>query len=333
MRCVMSESLNDARHYSLANVDVFWAAGNAVVLPISGTPSCTLDIHPANGAITLTTPFTPPEPDVAKWRNITFKPIGSDDGDMGELTVFVDENLHGAYGLLTSIADELQIEGEPLAAAVALAIQRHRGMFAGKAGLSQDKEIGLIGELLVLECLINSIGAGPAVASWQGPLSAEHDFVFGEVHLEIKTTSGEQRRHIMHGFTQLVPLRGVPLSLVSIQLTHSNAESGRTLSQLVSQIRAKSGGHRPKVDDALEAVGWRDDNAELYSTFWAKRHEPRAYDVDGRFPALTFDRLTKVVPNLQVVSDLSYRVDVTRFQNHTLPSALAGLVEDPEIAE
>lgn len=329
----MSEPLNDARHYSLANVDAFWAAGNPVVLPISGTPSCTLDMHPANGAITLTTPFAPPEPDVAKWRNITFKPVASDDGDLAELTVFVDDNLHGAYGLLTSIADELQIEGEPLAAAVASAIQRHRGVFAGKAGLSSDKEVGLFGELLVLEYLINKIGAGPAVASWQGPLSEEHDFVFGEVHLEIKTTSGEQRRHMMHGFTQLVPLRGVPLNLVSIQLTRTNIDGGCTLSQLVSQIRAKSGGHRPKIDEALEAIGWKDDDAELYSTFWAKRGELRAYNVDDRFPALTLARLRSVVPNMKVVSDLTYRVDVTHFQNHTLPGALAGLVEAPEIAE
>lgn len=329
----MSESRNDARHYSLANIDAFWAAGNPVVLPINGTPSCTLDIHPSNGAITLLTPFTPPEPDVAKWRNITFKPVASNDGAMAELTVFVDDNLHGAYGLLTSIADELQIEGEPLAAAVASAIQKHRGMFAGKARLSQDKEVGLFGELIVLEYLINEVGAGPAVGSWQGPLSEEHDFVFGYVHLEIKTTSGEQRRHMMHGFTQLIPLRGVPLRLVSIQLTRSNVEGGRTLSQLVSQIRAKSGGHRPKVDSALEAVGWNDDDAELYSTFWAKRNEPRAFDVGEQFPALTLARLTQVVPNIGVVSDLSYRVDVTHFRNTPLPGALAGLVETPEIPE
>lgn len=329
----MSESLNDARHYSLANVDAFWAAGNPVVLPISGTPSCTLDIHPAIGAITLTTPFVPPEPEVAKWRNITFKPVASDDGDLAELTVLVDDNLHGAYGLLTSIADELQLEGEPLAVAVASAIQRHRGMFAGKVGLSPDKEVGLFGELLVLEYLINTTGAGPAVGSWQGPLSEEHDFVFGDVHLEVKTTTGEQRRHMIHGFTQLVPLRGVPLSLVSVQLTRSNVDGGRTLSQLVSQARAKSGGHRPKVDDALEAVGWKDDDMELYQTFWAKRNEPRAYDVDDRFPALTLARLTPAVPNIRVVSDLSYRVDVTHFQNHTLPGALAGLLEAPEAAK
>ena len=127
-----------------------------------------LDLHPANGTITLTTPFTPPEPDVAKWRNISFKPVASDDGDMAELTVVVEDNVHGAYGLLTSIADELQLEGEPLAAAVASAIAKHRDMFAGKAALSQDKEVGLFGELLVLEYLIDKIGAGPAVAVLAG---------------------------------------------------------------------------------------------------------------------------------------------------------------------
>jgi len=330
---VVSELINDARHYSLANVDAFWDAGNPIVLPIAGTPQCTLDIHPANGTITLTTPFTPPEPDVAKWRHINFRPVAADEGDLAELTVMVEDNVHGAYGLLTSIADQVQLEGEPLAAAVATAIAKHRNMFAGKAALSQSKEVGLFGELLVLEYLIGKIGAGPAVASWHGPLNEEHDFAFGDVHLEVKTTSGEQRRHMMHGFMQLVPLRGVPLSLISIQLTRSNHEGGRTLSQMISQLKGKSGGYRPKVDYALEAWGWKDEDAELYTTFWTKRSEPRAYDVDDRFPALTLDRLIQVVPNLKVVSDLSYRVDVTHFTNHTLAGPLAGLVEAPEEAE
>lgn len=326
----MSSPLDDARHYSLANIDSFWTAGNPVVLPIEGTPECTLDLHPGIGTITLTTALVPPEPDVAKWRNIRFQPVSSDSGELGVLTVKVEDNLHGAYGLLTSVADQLQIEHEPLAAAVAKAIRTHRDMFAGKAGLSPDKEVGLFGELLVLEYLINHIGAGPAVGSWQGPLSEEHDFVFGDVHLEIKTTTSEQRRHMMHGFTQLVPLRNVPLSLISVQLTRSNHEGGRTLSHLVSNVRTEAGGHRPKIDDALAAVGWNDDASELYATFWAKRNDLRAYDVNERFPALTLDRLTQVVPNIRVVSDLTYRVDVTHFEHDVLPGPLADLVEAPE---
>jgi hypothetical protein len=326
----VNETKEDARHYSLANVDVLWTAGNPIVLPVAGTPACHLHLHPSNGTIRLTTPFTPPEPDVAKWRRISFKPVAADDGELAELTVVVEDNVQGAYGLLVTVADRLQLEGEPLAAAVATAIAKHRNTFAGKAALSQDKEVGLFGELLVLEDLIDTIGAGPAVQSWQGPLSEEHDFVFDAVHLEVKTTAGEQRRHMLHGFTQLVPLRGIPLALLSVQLTRSNAEGGRTLAQLVATIRTQAGGYRPGVDDALVASGWSDDDVELYTSYWTKRSEVRAYSIDDRFPAITRDRLSQVVPNLAVVSDLSYRVDVTSFSHQRLPGPLAGLVEPPE---
>ena len=328
----MGNQTNDARHYSLANVDAFWQAGNPVVLPIAGAPACSLDIDPVHGTITLTTPFEPPEPSLAKWRNISFRPVVSPEGDKAELTVMVEDNVHGAYGLLTSIADQVQLEAEPLAAAVATAIDKHRDIFAGNTALSQDKEVGLFGELLVLEYLIATIGAGKAVETWQGPLNEEHDFVFSDVHLEIKTTTSEQRRHMMHGLMQLVPLRGVPLSLISLQLTRSNHEGGRTLPEIISQLRAEVEGHRPKVDGALAAWGWKDEDAELYTTFWAKRSEARAYDIDDHFPAFTLERLAPVIPNMKVVSDVSYRIDVSHFENQTLPGSLAGLVEAPEAA-
>lgn len=325
-----TDESDDARHLSMDNVDVFWASGHPVVLPITGSPACTLDLHPGNGTITLVTAFTPPEPDVAKWRNITFRPVHSDEGELGELTVSVEGNVHGAYGLLTSVADQLQLHDDPLAAAVATAITKHRDLFAGKAGLNAEKELGLFGELLVLDFLIRKIGAGPAVEAWQGPLSEEHDFVLSDVHLEVKTTSGEQRRHMMHGLMQLLPLRGVPLAVISIQLTRSNHEGGRTLGQMVSAVRAASGGHRPKVDARLEACGWDDADVELYTTFWAKRSELRAYAVDEQFPALTAARLTHVIPNLKVITDVSYRVNLTDFTPSTLPGTLADLVTQQE---
>jgi hypothetical protein len=297
-----------------------------MVLPIAGTPACKLDIHPANETITLITAFTPPEPDVAKWRNIRFRPVDSDEGGLAELAVSVAGNVHGAYSLLTSVADQLQLCGEPLAAAVAIAVAQHRNLFAGNVGLTAEKELGLFGELLILEHLIGEIGSGPAVESWQGPLSEEHDFVFGDIHLEIKTTSGELRRHMMHGFTQLVPLRGVPLSLISIQLTRTSHEGGSTLGELVSRIRQNAGGYRQAIDARLEALGWDDADVQLYTTFWAKRNEARAFEVDEQFPALTASRLGSAVPNFNVVSDLSYRVDLTHIDASALPKILAGFV-------
>ena len=241
----------------------------------------------------------------AKNRYVGSRVLTQNDGELAELTVVVPENVHGAYGLLVTVADRLQLEGEPLAAAVTTAIAEHRNTLAGKEALSQEKEVGLFGELLVLENLIGNIGAGSAVQSWQGPLSEEHDFVFEAVHLEVKTTAGEQRRHMLHGFTQLVPLRGVHLALVSVQLTRSTAEGGRTLAQLVGTLRTKVGGYRPGVNAALEALGWSDDDVDLYTTYWTKRSEMRAYSVDDRFPAMTWDRLSQVVSNLSAVGDLS----------------------------
>ncbi len=131
---------------------------------------------------------------------------------------------------------------------------------------------------------------------------------------------------MMHGFTQFVPLRGVPLSLISIQLTRTTHDGGLTLGQMVSRVRVNAGGYRPTVDAKLEASGWNDADVDLYTTCWTKRNEPRAFSVDDRFPALTASRLAPAVPNLKVVSDLSYRVDLTHFDPIALPGALADLV-------
>lgn len=247
------------------------------------------------------------------------------------ITVTIEDNVHGAYGLLTTVADQLQLHGEPLAAAVAAAVTKHRNLFADKTALSTEKEIGLFGELLVLEYLIAKFGAEQAIESWQGPLSEEHDFAFSDLHLEIKTTSGELRRHMMHGYSQLVPLRNVPLNVISIQLTRSNHDGGSTLSQMVSRVRATAGGHRPAVNDRLRNLGWNDGDAELYTTCWTKRDHLHAYAVDDKFPAFTMERLVQVIPHFKAVSDLTYRVDLTHFARCSLPGELADLVESPEV--
>ena len=112
--------------------------------------------------------------------------------------------------------------------AVAAGVARHRDIFASRGAMTTEKEVGLLGELLFLEFLIHQIGAGPAISAWQGPLSEEHDFTFDSVHVEVKSTSSERRRHIINGLDQLVPLRGVPLSLLSIQFTRTSPTGGRT---------------------------------------------------------------------------------------------------------
>lgn len=326
----MATSPDDARHLTFTTLDELWSAGAPMVLPIKGEPACRLQFDPKNGLITLVTAYDTPEPDVAKLKNIGFAAVSADDNELAELTVRVEDSVHGAYGLLATIADELQIEEMPLAAAVAAGVARHRNVFASRGAMTTEQEVGLIGELLFLEFLIHQIGAGPATSSWQGPASEEHDFTFDSVHIEVKTTRGERRRHVIHGLDQLVPLRGVPLSVLSIQVTRTAPDGGRSLPQLVAQVRKIAGGHQIALDAMLTSFGWQDDDADLYSTFWALRSQPRAYNVKADFPAMTPELVSPVVPNFALLSEVSYRVDLTDLDYDGLPDAICGFVESKE---
>jgi hypothetical protein len=326
----MSESPEDARHLTFTTLDTLWHAGIPVVLPVQGDPACRLELDPKNGLITLVTDYQAPEPDVARLKNVSFQALSDGNHDLAELAVRVEGNVHGAYGLLATIADQIQIAKVPLAAAVASGVARHKNVLAARGGLTTEKEVGVYGELLFLEYLIHALGAGPALASWQGPLSEEHDFVFESIHLEVKTTSAERRRHMINGLVQLVPLRGVPLSLLSIQLTRSSPDAGRSLPGLVAHVRSIAGGHVVPLDRRLEILGWKPEDSDLYPTYWTLRTEPRAYPVDGDFPAMTPASIEPVVPNFGLLSEVSYKVDLTDFQYYDVPQPVAGFVESKE---
>ncbi|MFE2997225.1 PD-(D/E)XK motif protein [Nocardia sp. NPDC059246] len=324
------ESSRDARHLTLSNLDRFWKGGSPLVLPIEGSPPCQLRLDQSLGQIALITEYRPPAPDLAKFKNIDFRVVRDDEGDHAAVVVQVDDDVHGAYGLLTAIADDLQVNKTPLASAVPQAVTRHKDLIAGRSGLTVEVEIGLFGELLALEHLIRTIGDGAAVDAWQGPMSEEHDFVFDHIHCEVKTTTGERRRHLIGNLTQLVPTREIPLSVISIQITRAPSPVGRTLPALISNVRSLAGGYAARIDHHLYQLGWRADEADLYQSSWTLRNEPRAYLVGTDFPAMTSALIAPVVPNFQLVSDVTYRVDLTDLPPNSLPAPLSGFVESKE---
>jgi Putative PD-(D/E)XK family member, (DUF4420) len=318
------------RHLTFANVDAYWGSGFRVEIPLPGSPPCRLRMDASHDEISLVTPVNGPEPDVARYRNIHAHTFVRDDQDWTELRVTVAGSLHAAFSVLADTADRLQLGGESVAVAVARALEAQRGVYAGRAALGQEQEIGLYGELLLFEFLAARLGGELAVDTWSGPLSEEHDFAFVDCHLEVKTTTGEQRRHVIGQVRQLEPLRGIPLWLVSVQITRTSRRGGRTLTRLVSEAREAAGDARAALDDRLRAAGWDDDVADLYPTVWTQRSTPRCYRVDDRFPALTQARLTEVVPQPSLLSDVSYRVDVTNLHFDDVPQPLQGFVETEE---
>lgn len=318
------------RHPDLAMLDGYWTDGNAARLPIPGTPSCEIVLDPAHAEIKLVLPSDGKEPEVAKFRNIDLATFTDDGNVWWEIRILAEDSLHEAYSVLTRIADRVQLDHVAVGVAVRDALDAYRALLAARGAMSEEQQVGLFGELLLLEHLLNNMGPESVVAAWMGPLNEEHDFAFPDVHLEVKTTKGEHRRHMISGTQQLQPLRGVPLWLVSVQLTPATADAGRTLPELVAAVRASARDLRHRVDDLLVAVGWRDPDADLYNRHLALRSQPRAYLVDENFPAITDGRLGVSVPQAELVSDVKYRVDVTQLLHGTPPRPIDGFVETPK---
>ncbi|GAA3709804.1 hypothetical protein GCM10022238_25990 [Gordonia hankookensis] len=323
----------DGRHLTMATLESLWSNEAPIEIPIAGEPPCSLQLNARNHVITLVTTYQRPEPDTARLMNLSFDAWTVDNDELAAISVNVEGNIHGAYGLLATIADEIQVNHAPLAVAVDTAVTRHRDVVAARGALDVNREIGLFGELLFLDFLIHAIGAGPAVDAWMGPISEEHDFVFDDVHIEVKTTSTERRRHVINGLGQLVPVGDTALSLLSVQLTRVTATAGRTLPQLVAAVRTAAGGHAVALDHRLESSGWLDEDAELYPTSWRLRTVPMAFPVGVDFPALTPDAVARVVPNSALVVDVSYMVDLTTLPSCSLPERLNGFVTKEESPE
>lgn len=318
---------DDARHMTPATVDVYWNAGRRVSVPMPGSPTCQVVIDPSYHTVSLRSPLTGGEPDVAKMRNVSFHTETDGDETWGELRVTVTGSHHAALALVTTVADRLQIENESLALAVPHAINAYRLLLAKRSKLSDEQQRGLFGELLVLEHLMSSIGAQTALEAWHGPAAEEHDFFLSNQHLEVKTTTSESRRHVIGSMTQLTDTPNVPLWLVSIQLTGGVVGDGRTLPELVSDVRRYAGDLGPVLDARLEGLNWDDEDRDLYPDVWQLRSGPRAYRVEGEFPRITDELVGDDIPSRPLVSDVSYRIDVTTFPCPDRPQVLADFTE------
>lgn len=318
----------DGHQISTETVAVVWAAEAPVELPLPGVPSCILQIDPGAGTLRLRTAYQLPEPDVGALRNVDFHPVADGEDDIAEVVVNVDEGgVEVGYGFLAAVVAHLQQARRPLAEAVATAIAHFRNLTTARSPMPLEREIGLLGELLFLEHCIDALGAKAAIDAWHGPLAEEHDFAIGRVHVEVKSTASDRRVHVIHGLDQLKPLAGVPLFLLSMQLTRSSPDAGRSLPSLIAAVRTRAGAQRGALNVKLARLGWEDFDSDLYDTPWSVRSAPLAFAVVEDFPAMTSDRLRGAVPHLGQISDVSYRVDLTDRDPTALPHPFRDFTE------
>src|SRR5262249_49154026 len=143
------------------------------------------------------------------------------------------------------------------------------------------------------------------------------------------TTSSEHRTHWIASLTQLVPTGNRPLWLVSHQLTRAGAGEGRSLPDLVADVRAVVGeGHaRDSFERRLTTAGWADAYERTVRDRWLRRAPSIAFPVGVDFPRLTPALLSDTGFSLVRISDVRYRIDLTGLPAATeLPDILVSML-------
>jgi hypothetical protein len=192
-------------------------------------------------------------------------------------------------------------------------------------GLSEEKQRGMLGELLVMETLLlPRLDPLAAVESWAGPDPAHQDFLRSGLAIEVKTSVAKRHvRILIASEKQLDERPHDTLVVAHLSLDESTAH-GDSLPMLVGRVRGLVA-HDPVAsrvfDDRLLLGGYLDLHAPQYQRRW-RCSGTRYYRVEGDFPRLTEANLPAGV------GDIRYSIIADDLEPFELASEdVASLVE------
>jgi hypothetical protein len=326
----MSEPLSELNPDTL---DRYFRSGAITTHVVSDSPEAVVRIDGAGQKISLLTPNTGMVQDTAVMRRVSTGLETRNGSEWARITIDA-RNMHTeAYGLMLSVVQAMR-GGATFAAATSAAMTNMKALLAAKPQIPEAKQIGLVGELLLFRALLDGFDERSVIDWWLGPLAEERDYAFPAFDAEVKTTVSELRSHVINGADQLEPSPGRQLWLVSIQITRAGGDpNGFTLPSLVQQIRERLSTTRDRFVTYLASEGWDDDDAAMYPTAYILRSTPAAYLVDDDFPAVTRSRLDSVVPHSDLVSAVTYRVDVSSRTPGDPGEPLTGFISPPPAQE
>lgn len=218
------------------------------------------------------------------------------------------------YAFMECVCEAVVREAASPLAALERALREWHSLLRAAGALSEERQIGLFGELWFLNCLIDTEGPA-AVDAWVGPLRQAHDFRRGGDEFEVKTTATEVRRHHIHGLGQLRPSPDRSLTLVSIQIAPAGT-GGNTLPEMAAKALSKL--HQwPDAQKRLatileDVVGLREADYPLYPKRWQLRSAPMSIPVGDGCPRLVPEALAALPPGLvaERISEVIYVIDV-----------------------
>lgn len=161
-------------------------------------------------------------------------------------------------------------------------------MKPGNQLLSAEAEVGLFGELAMIELLLDA-GMEPAVVieAWKGPQDGVQDFLLGNGSIEVKSSAAISGFIAKIGsLDQLDDAISTPLFLACQRFAAD--DGGATLFENIDRIRERleATGARQPFDVLLLHAGALEQHRDSY-TRRLSLVETRMFPVDGQFPRLT----------------------------------------------
>lgn len=153
--------------------------------------------------------------------------------------------------------------------------------------LGLEEQIGLVGELVVLEHLLAALADPVAtLESWQGPLDGVQDFVLGHGAVEVKaTTSAYGFPARISSLEQLDQTVRSPVIVAAVRL--SMQAVGLTLPGWIDRLRTilGSGAARPLFENRMLQAGYFDGNRSGYQAAF-DHITTRLLELGPEFPGL-----------------------------------------------
>jgi hypothetical protein len=304
---------------SWGRLDPYLTLAEPALLKMGGTRGVQIGFEPANQRLFLRAPLeegatVPASP----YGELTLeaKRVGrSAVMEVSATSARLYREFHRLAGLLT---EELERPGQTAVGAFLAVAERWRGLTAMRELLGPEEQLGLFGELAVLQGLIRECGPD-AVASWTARVTAipeRHDFRVGQIDIEVKTTRTAVRNHIIHGLRQLEPCAGHTLFLISLKFAAAGMKDGRSLVDRVRTLReslSMSPQSLTGFESRLDVVGYRDTDAVHYQERLIVADVPMAIPVDADCPRIVPSSIRETMGTElanRIDNDVTYRINV-----------------------
>ncbi len=306
--------------------------GIILTYPVGPNRRGIIEIDGPAEVVRIRWPAAEAESALRRYRNLSIqKATRGQSEDLAVLEVDASKSHSAAISFATSVVTALAGNQTVLSTSVLQAISGWNDIIDEFQLLSRSKQVGLLGELLFLLHLVDGLGPDKALSCWLGPPRSEHDFALEEFEVEVKTTESERRIHRVSSETQLTESVGRRLFVLSIQLTSGGGSSRSfSLSDVVAKVRGVMIDHRQAVDSRLEEAGWEDQFSELYNEKFMYRTAPKLYAVDQHFPRITRDVLDKNLERGELVTRVSYRIDLSAIPETDPPELVVGFGDEDD---